>query len=134
MRKFIFKAWDKIDKVMHTNLPHRNVGMDNLSQVLKSPKKYEVMQCVGFSDKNKVEMYEGDIVQRYLEIQEKMIIGVIVWCDLGFTGFYLKVETDDDINFYPIGRGQYDDDDGDICNDEIIGNIFETPELLRYTN
>ncbi|MGL6198327.1 MAG: hypothetical protein ACRC3H_05265 [Lachnospiraceae bacterium] len=46
--RFRYRAWDKINKVMYTGLPHSNAGtneLDSFSQVLKHPMVYDVMQC-----------------------------------------------------------------------------------------
>lgn len=51
--------------------------------------------------------------------------------DMAGTGFYLKVNEDAKSSFYPIGRGQFDDDDGKRCNDIILGNIHDNPELIK---
>lgn len=42
----------------------------------------------------------------------------------------MKVKWPGGASFYPIGRGQYDDDEGDLCGDVVIGNVFDNPELL----
>lgn len=85
-------------------------------------------QYIGTKDANGKEMYEGDIAQR--DIYGEKITGEIVWMDRGSTGFYLKVKTNTGSSFYPIGRGRYDDDNSDMCNDIVIGNIYENPELI----
>jgi hypothetical protein len=46
------------------------------------------------------------------------------------TGFYLKIKQKNGIGFYPMNRGQFDDDDGDLCNDIVLGNVHDNPELL----
>lgn len=90
-----------------------------------------VCQYVGFKDIKKIKIFENDILKRFLSIEEKEIIGVVKWRDIGMTGFYLEVREEDKIHCYPIGRGTFDDDESDICDDLIIGNIFDNPELLQ---
>lgn len=86
-------------------------------------------QYTGIKDVNGKQIFEGDIVQR--DIFGNKVIGEIVWMNMGGTGFYLKVKEDSRSRFYPIGRGQYDDDDGERCNDIILGNIYDNPELIK---
>lgn len=91
---------------------------------------YILMQFTGVKDRNGIEMYEGDILRR--EGIAEDIIGEIVWSDIGFTGFFLKVKSKDGHSYYPISRGKHDDDDGELCNDIVLGNIYKNPELLQY--
>lgn len=88
-----------------------------------------ICQCTGLLDKNDKLIWENDIVARII-FGEK-ITGVVVWVDAGFTGFMLKVKKADKIIFYPMGRGQHDDDENAQCGDEVIGNVFDNPELLE---
>jgi YopX protein. len=79
-------------------------------------KDYSVMQFTGLTDKNGKEIYEGDVLKRYGEI------AVVEW-------------NNDQCGFMPLnnynhccGReGDWSGDGGDI---EVVGNIYENPELL----
>lgn len=88
-----------------------------------------ICQYTGLCDKNGRRIWEGDIVQR--DIFGETVIGEIAWDDMVGAGFYLKVKHKNGIGFYPMGKGQFDDDDGEMCNDIILGNIFDNPELLK---
>lgn len=81
-----------------------------------------VCQCTNVPDKNGTKIFEGDIVRR--KIFESYIVGVVVWFDIGCCGFYLKHEN----SYYPIGK---DEHTGMAADDEVIGNIFENPEMLE---
>lgn len=85
-------------------------------------------QYTGIKDANGKEIFEGDIVQR--DIFGEKVIGEIIWTDKGGTGFHLKVRNQSGSCFYPIGRGQFDDD-GERCNDLVMGNIHDNPELIK---
>lgn len=118
-----FRAWDKEFKEM--------VQVDALvfdEQVIKATykngnvvkedlKNYVLMQSTGLTDKNGEEIFEGDIleVNDWLEVvsfsEEK---AMFVSKGIGFPETSL-----------------YDLLDSDIFTVEIIGNIYENPELLE---
>lgn len=114
-REIKFRAWDKDRKVMRSAL-----GIDPRSKKIiafllpdegggqKEYENCELMQYTGLKDKNEKEIYEGDIVRS----KETNTILTVRWdeayCITGFT----------------------------ITNDmakviEIIGNIYENPDLLK---
>lgn len=82
-----------------------------------------ICQCTGTPDKNDKNIYEGDIVRREL-FGGVFIVGQVVWVDIGYCGFYLKSKS----GYYPIGKDEHTGKSG--C-DEVIGNIFDNPELLK---
>lgn len=88
-----------------------------------------VGQYIGIKDTNGRGIYEGDIVQR--DVFGEKVIGEIAWGDMVGAGFYLKVKKKNGIGFYPMTKGRSDDDDGEMCNDIILGNIHDNPELLK---
>lgn len=99
--------------------PHYKVEID----------KDTIGQYTGIKDANGVEIFEGDIIQR--DIFGEEIIGEVVWTNMVGTGFYLKIVEPSGIGFYPIARGQFDDDDGERCNDVVLGNIYDNPDLFK---
>lgn len=95
-----------------------------------------ICQYTGIMDKNGKKIWEGDILSR--DVFGNVLVGEVVWRDIGNTGFFLKRETSDDftsltdiVHYYPIGRGRYDDDEKNICNDVILGNIYDNPDILE---
>ncbi|MGA1047841.1 MAG: YopX family protein [Minisyncoccia bacterium] len=71
------------------------------------------MQFTGLKDKNGVEIYEGDIVKYIGQLNpDRYKLFIIEWDDK-LAGFY-------------AGGGQIQRTKGY----EVIGNIYETPELL----
>ena len=83
----------------------------------------ELMQSTGLRDKNGKEIFEGDIVQfeDCHEVSDFLYIntGIIEWCQGGF-----HVTNRDSVLMEDLL-------DGDSLDVTIIGNIYETPELLE---
>jgi len=73
-----------------------------------------LMQFTGLHDKNGKEVYEGDIVKT-VDRQEKEA-RVIEW----------KVECGDDYEFTGFSISDFN-----IKYDEVIGNIYENPNLIK---
>ena len=72
------------------------------------------MQSTGLKDKNGTEIYEGDIVKNiYDEIY------VVKWFD---AGFHLEEKYNGGFDYFELHFGD---------NKEVIGNIYENPELLE---
>lgn len=83
---------------------------------------WEVMQFTGLLDKNGKEIYEGDIVKFFTYYYKKGTSRIVAWDDCGR---WLPFCDDDYIQ----------DEQGDHFNFdkgfEILGNIYENPELLK---
>lgn len=117
MREIKFRAWDKGKKEMETfNLYDISYDYDNgywlkgagASLNFDVLKDTEIMQFTGLLDKNGKEIYEGDIVE-FSSFEEGREREEISWAK-HFTGFCFSKE--------------------DADRYEIIGNIYENPELL----
>lgn len=127
MRDFKFRAWNKVGKMMYTNLPHSNAGktgLDNFSQVLKHPMIYDVMQYTGLKDKNATEIYEGDII----------LAGHYKWkCKVIWDkkcARFIGITNDKDVKIVYVDMV----DKNGISAVEVVGNIYENPELLATQN
>ena len=107
MREIKFRIWDinarKWLKSFNTNL--LDIHEFNLAKI---------MQYTGLKDKNNKEIYEGDI----FHIGSKKILYVVEWIDCGLKGRQIK-------NKSWIGLDYWKDDI------EVIGNIYENPELME---
>ena len=130
MRIIKFRAWDKKDKIMYYDI-QKGIEFTDLShyhfdEFLGNPNEmgdyheWEVMQFTGLKDKNGKEIYCSD----YLKCDDGKIREV-VWYNLG-AGW--RIGTDDNDSLFN-GLGVYAE-----TNLEIIGNIYENPELLTTNN
>ena len=103
MREIKFRAWDKKDGMFNVI----TISFDDDLVEHPNGMMYEnckLMQYTGLKDKNNKEIYEGDIVKWYNGIEE------VFFGDGKFqAGVYLL----DEKEF------------------EVIGNIYENPELLK---
>jgi len=114
MRPIKFRAWHKKLQVMFPD-----VGV-NKGEVLYDTRWYreeevEIMQFTGLKDKNGKGIYEGDILRKLTG--EKIVIHPIIPIQ----------------RFYEEHCSPYNDDWMTWCDQdyEVIGNIYENPELLK---
>jgi uncharacterized phage protein (TIGR01671 family) len=123
MRKLKFRAWDKLEKRFiypdKGYQGHYVLDLNGRFQNLQNGSggdEYVVQQFTGEYDKNKKEIYEGDIIRSYSEeFINDNYEGEVVFAD---AAFHVKI---DDKTYTGLWSGD------DI---EVIGNVFETPELL----
>lgn len=92
------------------------------------PGRYELMQYTGLKDKNGNEIYEGDIVKTHFSFNHNVEQGpfIITWNKdkAMFEGVKPEKNKDDYLrrfSFFPEQEFIY----------EIVGNIYENPELLK---
>lgn len=133
MREIKFRVWDNDGEIMDTSESVDEL-FSRVQEELKLPlelrtnrgiylpffKSNVYMQYTGLKDKNGVEIYEGDIVNA-VYFKNKWIGKIIFNDNMACFELYVKHE-DGHINSYLIG---------DMNSIEVIGNIYENPELLQ---
>jgi uncharacterized phage protein (TIGR01671 family) len=119
-RKLKFRVWDKLEKRFiypdKGYQGHYVLDLNGRFQNLQNGSggdEYVVQQFTGEYDKNKKEIYEGDIIRSYsAEFINENYVGEVVFVDATFD---VKI---DDKTYAGLWSGD------DI---EVIGNIFELP-------
>jgi uncharacterized phage protein (TIGR01671 family) len=132
MRDIKFRVWDKENKEM---LDVEDLHWDDCTREFSirttmysnyfDIEDMILMQYTGLKDKNGKEIYEGDIVKHNGFYEGDCYYnagcGQVLWDDED-TGFYLTAKDTSFINLFDLTRN---------LDGEIIGNIYENPELLE---
>ena len=117
MREIKFRAWDKVVKQMkYYDAPMKLTFSSGEIFGYFIPKQEELMQFTGLHDKNGKEIWEGDIFGNIPQLR-----CVIEWENCRFIFKFLdpKIEKRN-LMFNDWAR-----------KSEVIGNIYENPELLK---
>lgn len=118
MREIKFRAWDKAGEKI---IPIEEVNNWRIGGSVQS-QLFELMQYTGLKDKNGVEIYEGDILKA-----GDGYTGLIGYRteSAQFVGFNIGNEfTEEEFDTLYTVNGSFN-------SAEVIGNRFETPELLK---
>jgi len=113
MREIKFRAWDKQNQCwVAPEIVEKWAifTLENTSGVV-----HKFMQYTGLKDKDGKEIYEEDIVNYSIQGTKQVIPSVVEWTNTGFELFFQDTD--------PYFRL-------DLESVEVIGNIYENPELL----
>lgn len=115
-REIKFRVWDKREKEMsHFDEVRILPGETMLYEIFEEDENIVFMQYTGLKDKNGKEIYEGDIIIKYFSAKSKTAPYIVEMPNL-FLDYY-----DEETVLYN-------------CEYEVIGNIYENPELLEESN
>ena len=134
MREIKFRAWDKADKMMYAamtslhfdGIPHAATFIGALGdERTVRAENLELMQYAGLKDKNGKEIYEGDILGREEHecmdgqpVNSYLDTCQVIWHQ---SAWYCDFWGNENLSI----------DDYDSTTGEVIGNIYENPELVE---
>jgi len=132
MREIKFRAWvydeekeeDKMVNVIgiffkgNSFIPHRVIIDDE--EKIWLLQNSELMQFTGLKDSKGKEIYEGDIIKHEFGLSKKSLIGIVRY-NKEFARF--QVESSSDFAGLILTTT--------LKTEEVIGNEFENPELLK---
>ena len=122
-----FRAWTEEGKVMYYDVyPFKDdtllLSYDEIAFDEVPASDFILMQSTGLKDKNGKEIFEGDIVK--YEAGCNTVTEEVAY-DKNFAGFGVRdANTDIIFTFWELAE------DIDLISLEVVGNIYENPELL----
>lgn len=128
-RDLKFRVWDLEAKRYWLTKDNLHFYLENLqderlavsiSTFIKKSDRFVVQQYIGLQDKNEKDIYEGDIIN-----VPAFCLYKVIWDDK-YARFDLEqIEFDELYYGFDVHKNGWPN------NLEIIGNIFENPELLK---
>lgn len=138
MREIKFRAWVETDDSEAEMMYFDKFEFDNglwFSSNKHVDKYHAIMQYTGLKDKNGKEIYEGDILRgsKYPFISEgkENYYALIQWSEDN-AGFYsYPIICSDRVRGGACEDHVFEDGQNSAKTFEIIGNIYENPELIK---
>ncbi|MFS9334786.1 YopX family protein [Streptococcus peroris] len=124
-----FRAWDKLDKEIYgvEEINWFNDEFDFIGDGItfkRDADEVELMQSTGLHDKNGKEIFEGDILTNGIDVMSIKRHDTL--------GFYIDFKGKIDFIADGADLEEFEEDAKEIADAiEIIGNIYENPELLE---
>jgi len=123
MREIKFRAWDKVEKYLSKPFQLEDIDNGEIEEGTILLSECELMQYTGLKDKNGKEIYEGDIYKDYYagkcKPKEEKFGKITIW------------EGEPTIKVFRDIRNSSYFKGVDLRYYEVIGNIYENPELLK---
>jgi uncharacterized phage protein (TIGR01671 family) len=149
MREIKFRVWNQEGNFMdsawlidweHGKVCHSKHNQSELDDCI-------LLQYTGLKDKNGKEIYEGDIIRRYFEIGRVIYDEVTLGAEdyeIDDAGYFIGVVHYRPSEGYVLNKCTKYNDDWEIQlqksgvkiyakRAEVIGNVFENPDLLEET-
>lgn len=137
--KFRYNYNNKIYDIFAIDFFHSTgqiVSLDRKETLMCKINLDNLIQCTGLKDKNGKLIYEGDILDLY--VSSKKLYRYEVKYEIGSFMLLSQDEIFDFINVwndnvYPLSQlyYEYQNEENYIDECEVIGNIYENPELLE---
>ena len=102
--------------------------------------KDTIGQFTGLTDKNGKKIFEGDLLNGFdypfyrSKDNKHNYFAEVVWFDNGAFGLVTHKYPDSRVRGISAGNADYFDEEFDCDNWEVIGNIYDNPELLEVTD
>lgn len=143
--RFKFRIWDKptsqmfydvalgfIKAPMRSDWVCADTPDGQISYTGDRLKDIEIMQCTGLKDKNGKLIFEGDIL-RVIGNRDTSGYGVVEYLQAGCQ-FFVNGYLNNPSPYHPRKKGEFYQQLQEWLCTEVIGNIYENPELLEEKN